>query len=229
MEPEIAMLRSLLKNEETKDTAGFEFYQGILDGRETVLLRCGIGKVNAAVGCALLIDKYSPGTVINTGSAGGIGRDLGFGDVVISSGLVQHDVDVRVFNYEAGQIPGMPPVFPVPEHLIVLAEQAIEELKREGILPKDFNHLRGIIGSSDAFMHEPDRIAAAAALFPEMRAVDMESAAVAHACWLFKVPCLVIRALSDIAGTESPVTHDEFLPLASRNSCEIVKRIIAKL
>jgi adenosylhomocysteine nucleosidase len=74
-------------------------------------------------------------------------------------------------------------------------------------------------------MHKPERIAAVSKLFPKMRAIEMESAAIAQACYLFKVPCLVIRALSDIAGTESPMTHDAFLPIASKNSCEIVRRI----
>jgi adenosylhomocysteine nucleosidase len=146
--------------------------------------------------------------------------------VVISDGLVYHDADVTVFNYAPGQIPGMPAVFPAAEELIVLAEQAVDELKAEGKLPGGFNHVRGIIGSGDVFMYKSEMIAAAAERFPKMRAVDMESAAIAQACWLFKVPCLVIRALSDIAGAESPMTHDEFLPIASKNSCEIVRRIV---
>jgi adenosylhomocysteine nucleosidase len=226
MEPEVEMIRGLMQNGVTSKTGTFEFFSGTLDNKEAVLLRCGIGKVNAAVGCALLIEKFDPQLIINTGSAGGIGEGLSFGDVVISEGLVHHDVDVTVFNYEPGQVPGMPAVYPTPEELISLAEKAVDELKAEGILPETFNHARGIIGSGDAFMHKPELIAAAARRFPKMRAVEMESAAVAQACWLFKVPCLVIRALSDIAGSESPMTHDEFLPIASKNSCEIVRRII---
>jgi adenosylhomocysteine nucleosidase len=114
----------------------------------------------------------------------------------------------------------------VPEQLINLAEKAVDELKQEGILPEDFNHVRGIIGSGDVFMHDPQRIAAVSKLFPKMRAVEMESAAVAQTCRLFGVPCLIIRALSDIAGTQSPVSFTEFLPVASKNSCQIVRRIV---
>jgi adenosylhomocysteine nucleosidase len=226
MEQEVAMLKGLLENVSTQNSAGFEMHRGTLDGKDVVLLRCGIGKVNAAVGCALLIDKYHPELVINTGSAGGIGAGLNFGDAVIAHGLIHHDADVTSFNYEPGQLPGMPAVFPVPEELLTIAERAVDELKQEGLLPAGFNHVRGIIGSGDVFMHEPERIAAVAARFPHMRAVEMESAAVAQACWLFHVPCLVIRALSDIAGTESTVSFDEFLPIASKNSCQIVRRIV---
>ncbi|MCL1815328.1 MAG: 5'-methylthioadenosine/S-adenosylhomocysteine nucleosidase [Treponema sp.] len=228
MEPEVIMLRNLLKNVTTQSTGGFEFSRGNLDGKDVALLQCGIGKVMAAVGCALLVERYYPEVIINTGSAGGIGESLHIGDAVISQGLVHHDADVTAFNYEPGQLPGMPAVFPVPEELIKLAEQAVDELKREGVLPREFNHLRGIIGSGDVFMHDPIRIAAVSKQFPHIRAVEMESAAVAQTCWLFGVPCLVIRALSDIAGTESSITSEEFLPVASKNSCEIVRRI-AKL
>jgi adenosylhomocysteine nucleosidase len=226
MEPEVIMLRNLLENTSIQSAGGMELHQGSLDGKDVVLLRSGIGKVNAAVGCTLLIEKYRPKLLINTGSAGGIGPGLNMGDVVISEGLVHHDADITAFDYEPGQIPGMPAVFPVPEELIKRAEHAIDELKQEETLPRELNHVRGIIGSGDVFMNNPDRIAAVSALFPKMRAVEMESAAVAQCCWLFDIPCLVIRALSDIAGTESTISFEEFLPVASRNSCEIVRRFI---
>jgi adenosylhomocysteine nucleosidase len=226
MEDEVIMLRSALEDIVTKTIGGYELYAGALEKKPVVLLRCGIGKVNAAVGCALLIDHYHPSLVINTGSAGGIDPSLSFGDAIISTALVHHDVDVTAFNYAPGQLPGMPPVFPVPEDLIRRAEAAVDSLKQEGLLPPGFNHVRGLIGSGDVFMHEPARINAARSRFPDMRAVEMEGAAIAQACYLFSVPCLIIRAISDIAGAESPVTHDEFLPIASKHSGEIVRRIV---
>ena len=226
MDDEVRFLREAMQAGATITCGGFELHRGKLEGKDVVLLRCGIGKVNAAVGCALLIHTFKPGFVINTGSAGGIDPALHFGDAIISTGLVYHDVDVTAFNYAPGQLPGQPPVFPVDETLVLRAEQAVDELKREQILPPDFNHRRGLIGSADTFMHDPQRIAALRRLFPEVAAVEMEGAAIAHCCRLFSVPALVIRALSDIAGAESPVTFDEFLPIASRHSAEIVRRII---
>ena len=226
MEDEVSFLREAMSESETAGHGEFTFYAGKLEGKPVALLRCGIGKVNAAVGCALLIQRFKPGLVINTGSAGGIDPALRFGDAIISTGLVYHDVYVTAFNYAPGQLPGQPPVFPIDENLIVRAEGAVEELKREGTLPAGFNHRRGLIGSADTFMHEPARIAEVRRLFPEIAAVEMEGAAIAHCCRLFSVPALVIRALSDIAGVESPVKFDEFLPVASRHSAEIVRRII---
>lgn len=226
MEDEVALLQSAIADPQIESIGGFTFFSGKLDGKPVALLRCGIGKVNAAVGCALLITVYKPEVVINTGSAGGIDPGLRFGDAVISEGLTYHDVDVTAFHYAPGQLPGMPAVFSVPDALIKEAEQAVAALKQEGILPETFSCVRGVIGSGDVFMHEPERIAEVRRLFPEVKAVEMEGAAVAHTCFLFKVPALIIRALSDIAGIESPVTFNEFLPVASKYSTEIVRRII---
>jgi adenosylhomocysteine nucleosidase len=229
MEDEVSLLRGALENSETQKIGDFEFYAGGLLGKPVALLRCGIGKVNAAVGCALLVHTFRPGLVINTGSAGGIDPDLKFGDAIISDGLVYHDMDLTAFNYAPGQLPGQPRIFPVPEDLIRRAEQAVDQLKAEKVLPGDFNHRRGLIGSGDVFMHEPERIAAVRRIFPAMKAVEMEGAAIAHCCRLFSVPALIIRSLSDIAGAESPVTFHEFLPVASNHSAEIVRRIIRDL
>jgi adenosylhomocysteine nucleosidase len=226
MEDEVTMIRDWLDGSESRRIGSFEFFPGTLEGEPVVLLRCGIGKVNAAVGCALLIDHYRPGLVVNTGSAGGIDPKLRFGDAIISTGLCYHDVDVTGFNYAPGQVPGQPAVFPVDEALVQAAETAVQELKAAGILPASFNHVRGIIASGDIFMHNPEKIDLVRRTFPDVRAVEMEGAAIAHTCGLFSVPALIIRSLSDIAGVESPVTSEQFLPIAARHSAEIVRRII---
>jgi adenosylhomocysteine nucleosidase len=229
MEEELSLLCSAMEKTEIRSAGTFEYIQGRLEGKPVVVLRCGIGKVNAAVGCALLIDRYRPRRVINTGSAGGIDPALGIGDIVISQGLVYHDVDVRAFNYAPGQVPGQPRIFPVSEELAQGAEKALEELKQEGVLPQNLRYARCLIGSGDVFMHECERIAQVRRLFPEIGAVEMESAAIAHTCFLFKVPSLIIRSLSDMAGKESPGKSEEFLSLAARNSAEIVRRVLRNL
>jgi len=226
MEEELSLLCAAMESPHSVTIGNFEFHEGKLEGKNVVLLRCGIGKVSAAVGCAMLIHAFKPTLVINTGSAGGIDTALCFGDVIISTGLLYHDVDVTAFNYAPGQLPGQPQIFPVDENLIAKAEQAVDELKRENILPADLNHRRGLIGTADTFVHQPEHIAALRHRFPDIAAVEMEGAAIAHCCRLFAVPALVIRALSDIAGAESPVTFHEFLPIASKHSAEIVRRII---
>jgi adenosylhomocysteine nucleosidase len=230
MDEEVELLRSCIRNlkiEMPEGTDAFEFYTGDLESKAVVLLRCGIGKVNAAVGCALLLLRYSPDFVVNTGSAGGIDPCLTFGDMIISDGLVYYDVDVTAFNYAPGQVPNMPTVYPVPEDLITRVEAAVDTLKQEEMFPNSFNHVRGIIGSGDIFMHESSRIAQVRTLFPDIKAVEMEGTAIAQTCFLFKTPALIIRAISDIAGVESPVTFKQFLPVAAKRSAEIVKRLVS--
>jgi adenosylhomocysteine nucleosidase len=229
MEGELSLLKDSMDTAASVKTGGFEFYTGKIEGKEVTVLLCGIGKVNAAVGCALLIQQFKPDCIINTGSAGGIKPELKVGDAIISSGLIYHDVDVTAFGYAPGQLPKQPQIFPVEEGLVKTAENAVDELKLEKLLPESFNHCRGLIGSGDVFMHEPERIAELRRVFPEIAAVEMEGAAIAHCGHLFSVPVLVIRSLSDVAGVESSVSFDEFLPVASKHSAYIVMRILRKI
>jgi adenosylhomocysteine nucleosidase len=226
MEDELSFLCETMGKHVTQKTGGFEFHTGRINGIDITILRSGVGKVNAAVGCSILIQRFKPSYVINTGSAGGICPELKIGDTIISTGLLYHDVDVTAFNYPPGQLPGYPQVFPVDETLIKYAEDAVEELKQEKILPDNFDYRRGIIGSGDVFMNNPERIQLVKQLFPDITSVEMEGAAIAHCCHLFSVPVLVIRSLSDMAGAESAVNFEEFLLFASKNSAQIVMRII---
>ena len=229
MEDEISLLCESMGKFAVQEIAGYEFFTGKLEGKDIVLLRCGIGKVNAAIGCALLIRQFNPRCVINTGSAGGINPALKVGDAIISAGLIYHDVNVTAFNYAPGQLPHQPQIFPADDYLANLAQSAIDELKSEKILPGSFNYCKGIIGSGDVFVHEPERIAEIRRVFPDIDAVEMEGAAIAHCCYLFSIPALVIRALSDVAGAESAVSFKEFLPVASKHSASIVMRILRQI
>ena len=116
MEPEVAILKSQLTNPQTTEIAGYSFYQGELNGHQVVIVQSGIGKVAAALATALLIDKFEPDYVVNTGSAGGFEQSLKVGDIVISSEVRYHDVNVTAFGYEIGQLPANPAAYlPHPE------------------------------------------------------------------------------------------------------------------
>ena len=226
LEDEIAPIRSAMEDTSSTAAGGYEFIRGTLENRPIVLVACGIGKVNAAVACTLLIDRYKPGCIISTGSAGGILTDLAIGDVIIPDGLVYHDADVSGLGFALGQIPGQPAVFPVHEYLIRIGEGVIDGLVKSGDLPGSLKRRRGIIGTGDVFMHDQAKIEDLKRNFPQVLAVEMESAAIAQACSLFSIPLLVIRSISDVAGIESPVSFSEFLPLAAKHSCEIVRGIV---
>lgn len=229
LEKELSLLRQTMGKVDTLKIGVFEFFTGKIEGKDVTILQCDVGKVNAAVGCALLIQQFKPDCIINTGSAGGIHQQLKVGDAIISTGLIYHDVDVTAFNYAPGQIPRQPQIFPVDEKLVKLAENSVDELKKENVLPGSFNHCRGLIGCGDVFMHEPESIEKVRRVFPDIAAVEMEGTAIAHCCHLLSVPVLVIRALSDVAGTESPVSFNDFIVVASEHSAQIVIRILRKI
>lgn len=108
MEPEVAILKTKLENCVTTEYANYTFYEGSLEGNDVVIVQSGIGKVAAALATAFLIEKFSPDYVVNTGSAGGFEQSLKVGDIVVSTEVRYHDVDLTVFGYEIGQLPGNP-------------------------------------------------------------------------------------------------------------------------
>ncbi|MBT2754639.1 5'-methylthioadenosine/S-adenosylhomocysteine nucleosidase [Mesobacillus foraminis] len=222
MEEEVTLLRNKIENGEQQTVAGFEFITGTLEGTEVVLLRSGIGKVNAAMSTTVLLERFSPDYIINTGSAGGLNPELSVGDVVISSEVRHHDVDVTAFGYEYGQVPQLPPAFEADAKLIQIAEDSAGEI--EGI-----QTVKGLITTGDSFMSDPDRVEFIKTKFNNLQAVEMEAAAIAQVAYQFGIPFVIIRSLSDIAGKESNVSFDQFLETAAINSATLVMKITGSL
>lgn len=222
MEPEIALLKQQLTLSSTEQLGGYTFYLGELAGKNVVLVQSGIGKVAAAVATTLMICQFKPDCIINTGSAGGFDPELNVGDVVISTEVRHHDVDVTAFGYELGQVPKMPAAFTAHPALVVAAEQSIAAL---GFCKTK----KGLIATGDSFMCDPERIALTRQQFPSMLAVEMEGAAIAQSCHMLSTPFVVIRSLSDIAGKESPESFEAYLTVASKNSSAMVVEILTNI
>lgn len=227
MEPEVAILKAKLTNAETTIYAGFEFHQGQLNGSDVVIVQSGIGKVAAAIATVLLIDKFSPDYIVNTGSAGGFDQTLRVGDVVIGSELRYHDVDVTAFGYEIGQLPANPTAYISHTTLVNAAKRGIEQLSNNN--EQNIQTLVGLITTGDTFMTADVDIAKAKANFPTMAAVEMEGAAIAHTCHQFNMPFVVIRSMSDIAGKESPSSFEAYLETAAVNSSQLVENMLINL
>ncbi|GAB60420.1 5'-methylthioadenosine/S-adenosylhomocysteine nucleosidase [Rheinheimera nanhaiensis] len=222
MEPEVALLREQISEVTTHQSGGYTFYQGTLAGMPVVLVQSGIGKVAAALATALLIQQFKPAAVVNTGSAGGFDPELNVGDVVISTEVRHHDVDVTAFGYAMGQVPQMPAAFVAHPKLIEAAEQSITKL---GFC----NTKKGLIATGDSFICDPVRIATIRQQFPAMLAVEMEGAAIAQVCHMLNTPFVVIRSLSDIAGKESPQSFEAYLEVASKHSSAMVLELLQRL
>lgn len=222
MEEEVELLRSSLENAQSEEIANCEFTSGTYKDQEIILLKSGIGKVNAAMSTTILLQHFKPDLVINTGSAGGFDENLEVGSIVISDEVRHHDVDVTIFGYEMGQVPQMPAAYHSNEELKELAVEAVSELG-------EHSYAVGLIATGDSFMDDPERVAKAREAFPDMKASEMEAAAVAQVCYQFDTAFVVIRALSDIAGKESSVSFEEFLPVAAKHSTEIVLNVVERL
>jgi len=219
MDEEVSVIKEWMTEITTEQIAGCEFFKGKLDSKDIVLLKSGIGKVNASVSTSILLLKYAPSEVINIGSAGGYAEDLSVGDVVISDKVCHHDVDVTAFGYSIGQVPGMPVSFSAAPLLIEKVKSAVASLP-------NIKAKVGLIGTGDSFMQDPSRVDKVRADFPQLLAVDMEAAAVAQVCMKFNVPFVVIRALSDIAGKESSQSFEAFLEVAAKNSSLMVRAML---
>lgn len=221
MKEEVNILKKLIENQKQHHIMHVEFTTGTLHGQDVVLLESGIGKVNVAIATTLLLEKFNATMVINTGSAGGVSFDAEIGDVVISLSVAYHDVDVTGFGYAIGQVPNLPATFMADDDLIKKVETILKN--------QQVRYMKGQVVTGDAFVNRPEQIEKIKNHFSDAVALEMEAAAVAHVCHVAKVPFIVIRALSDIAGKVSHVSFEEFLPLAAKHSSEIVAKLVENL
>lgn len=221
MPQEIEILRNLMLEAKVTEIANCKIFEGKINNRPVAVLQSGIGKVAAAMGTTLLIQLFKPDMIINTGSAGGLDANLNVGDVIISTEVRHHDVDVTAFGYEKGQLPANPAAFLPNAELVEVAKKQAEKL--------GLNAVSGLICSGDAFINGAEKIAQIRADFPQVAAVEMEAAAIAQVCHAMNVPFVVVRAISDVADKESHLSFDEFLPLAAEKSSEMVLAMLNNL
>lgn len=222
MDEEVALLKASLNDLKETQWKHLTFFEGMLNGMEVVLVKCGIGKVAAGIATAVLIEQYAPDAVVNTGSAGGFEKNLNIGDLVIASHVIHHDVDLTHFGYKLGQCAGMPEDYRCDETLMAAASSAANGIT-------SLQSTTGLICTGDAFIGSDDAVAALRTNFPDMKAVEMEGAAIGQTCHLLGTPFLVIRSLSDIAGKTSSVSFKEYLDTAAKHSAQLVMAMIANL
>ena len=222
MEQEIALLRETMGNVKAISFGKFAAYEGELAGKRMVLALSGIGKVNAAVSTAWLIHQFDLDCVINTGSAGGLQGGMKQGDVIVGIQAAHHDADATAFDYVIGQLPQMPARYDSDATLVEHAARAAVAFDGAAI------H-RGLIVSGDQFINHPDKIARIRTHFPDALAVEMEAAAIAQTCYQFARPCVIIRALSDLADGEAEYSFETFLQMAATHSAEMVENLVKAL
>ncbi len=202
--------------------ADMTFVQCELNGKDCVLVVSGIGKVNAAICAQILISEFGADTIINTGVAGAIDIRLNIGDIVISSDLIEYDVDTSAFGDKKGVIPRMKTsVFKAEPNLIDMSYRASRKFE-------DLKSYRGRIISGDKFIADKEEVLRLKREFNGM-AVEMEGAAIAHACYLNQVPFVVIRSISDRADGEAKFDYNKFVHLSAERASEIILDILNDL
>lgn len=222
MEEELEIILEIMEKEKTETRANMKFHKGKIEGKEIIAVICGIGKVNSAVCTQILISEFNATQIINVGIAGGIGKDIVPGDVVIGDSLVQHDVDATAFGDVVGQIPRLDTFdFKADESLVELAKKSTE---------KSVNHKSyvGRIVTGDQFVADINKIKWLSNEFNAL-ACEMEGASIAQTCYLNNIPFVVIRSISDNANTGAHMDFEKFKYLAVKNSSNIIKNMICNI
>lgn len=219
MDEELELLLESVKVIKKENKAAMTFTLGQLYSKEVVIVRCGIGKVNAAVCTQILVDDFAVDKVINVGIAGGIGENIVPGDVVIGDTLVQHDIDATGFGYKIGEIPRMDTIeFKSDETLVEAAKKAFTGLN-------DHKLYVGKIATGDQFIANIDKILWIKENFNAI-ACEMEGGSIAQVAYLNNIPFVVIRSISDNANSGAHMDYQLFQKIAIENSSTIIKNIL---
>lgn len=223
MDVEVDTLKKDMDIKREVKRAGMIFCEGELCGMDAVVVRSGVGKVNAAVCTQILIDEFQVDAVVNTGIAGSLKTEINIGDLVISTDLVHHDMDAMGFGYPLGQIPQMDVFsFRADEELAELAKKACEEVNPE------IQVFRGRIVSGDQFVSDKAVKEKIAGNF-DGYCTEMEGAAIAQAAFLNGVPFVVVRAISDKADDSATMDYPAFERLAVEHSVKLIEKFVTLL
>ena len=223
MEVEVEKLRAKMTETEMKTVAGMNFCKGKLEGKDVVIVRSGIGKVNAGICSQIIVDLYQVDGIVNTGIAGSLRNEINIGDLVLSTVAVQHDVDAGGFGYPAGEIPQLGvKEFPADERLLALAEEACREAN------PDISTFKGRVASGDQFIDSKEKKNWIHDTF-DAYCTEMEGAAVAQAAYLNKVPYLIVRAISDKADDSAHMDYGEFEAKAVEHSVNLMLALVKRI
>lgn len=223
MDKEIDDLKNVMKDVSEEKISGMTFYKGALSGKDVVLVRSGIGKVNAAMCTEALIIKYNVECVINTGIAGSLNSKIDIGDIVLSTDSLEHDMDVSGLGYDKGVVPDQEcSIYPAADDIRKIAKEACEAVN------PDIKVFEGRVVSGDKFVSDKETKDFLVNTFNGM-CTEMEGASIAHTAYLNNVPYLVIRAISDKADDSADMDYPSFQKKAIIHSVRLVEEMMRKM
>ena len=223
MDVEVSALYDSMIDATETPIAGMIFRKGNIGEVPVVVVKSGIGKVNAAICAQILIDRFGVDHIINTGVAGSLNNKIAIGDVVISTDTMYHDMDATLFGYERGQVPGM-------DTLTFPADPEFRELIHTAVVnaAHDIRVFSGRVVSGDFFISSKN-VKDFIRKSMDGMCVDMESTAIAHTAYVNKVPFVIVRFISDNAEDESGKAYDEFEAEAAEHSANILKNALLQI
>lgn len=223
MDEEVDSLKKAANITKTSKIADMKFCEGTIKDKSVVIVKCGMGKVNAGICAHTLINEYGCKKIINTGVAGSLDSKIDIGDVVVSTDAVQHDFDVEVLGFKKGEIPytGLY-AFPADEKLRQAAAAAVKEAA------PDIHVFEGRVCSGDQFISAAEQKDKIISDFGGL-CCEMEGASIAQTCYLNSVPFVVIRVISDKPDETEIVDYKEFEPEAAANCAKIVEYMVESL
>ncbi|MCI9571165.1 MAG: 5'-methylthioadenosine/adenosylhomocysteine nucleosidase [Lachnospiraceae bacterium] len=223
MELEVEQLKKEMAVESVIKKAGMDFFEGTLSNVPVVVVRSGIGKVNAALCVQILADVFQVSHVINTGVAGSLNAKLDIGDILISRDVLHHDMDATIFGYQPGEVPQMGfREFKADERMMELAREACEKAN------PDIHVMFGRVVSGDQFISSKEVKERLIAQF-QGDCTEMEGASIAHGAYLNSLPFVIIRAISDKADDSAEMDYPTFETAAAKHSAALVKEMIKGL
>ena len=223
MEEEVEALKKDIQVIKKVQRASMEFLYGVINQKEVVVVKSGIGKVNAGICTQILVDEFNVNYIINTGIAGSLKNEINIGDIVVSTDLIQHDVDARGFGYKLGEIPRMNTVeFKADEELINLAVEMNKKVN------PDINTFSGRVLSGDQFISDNKTRKMLIEQFGGYCA-EMEGAAMAQVATLNNIPFVIIRAISDKADDSAPVAYETFEEQAIIHTVKLLAAMFLKM
>ncbi len=232
---EVKLLEDSLQNKQEVMVKGIRFVTGDFHGRSIVVALTGVGKVNAAMTTTILLMNWQPQQLIFTGIAGGVNPEILPGDMVIAKSTIQHDFGrinsqgMLIWNTR-NPIDGIqnPMYFPADSVLLIKAQKASNQTKFKEIEGRKIKVMSGIVATGDVFVNSDEKVKI---LQEQVKAdaTEMEGAAVAQVCYQLKVPCLILRSISDNANSKAHVDMKIFGSIAAYNSSNLVLGILGGL
>jgi adenosylhomocysteine nucleosidase len=226
MPVEVELLRARLQHPVVRTIEGIPFVEGTLGGKRVVVVRAGVGKVNAGVTTALLLEHFRPPRVLFTGVAGALDTTLALGDLVLASATAEHDLGM--FGADGMSSFGATPASDtVPNPIRFPGDTLLLRVARDVARREGWHAREGAVVTGDVFVANDSLRRVLRRRFPDAVAVEMEGAAVAQVCWQTgRVPLLVVRSISDGAGTGAHESFEQFARRAAERSSELVTRLV---